>query len=500
MAAPSSRSSIFQLLKQRLVGPKQLELEVSAYGKLPIYKDFLRHGLAAPEAQAFRRWLDRGVSKFWELHDAYRDQPIPTQALMVSFPATSHQVLAYLWDSHDHGGLRRFPFVLFVSLPQSKADAPLSLLFALDQLIEQGEAMRHQLASMETLDEYYPFIRTARVQLEIHSDKSLKERLGERKEPNLGDLGDIFYGEHDTRDRWPALIRHLGHLAAQTQSELAIRLPRTEALPPWELHALWCLLLKRARSNTRKPLQLIFPPRVGSGGVTLLHRELRPEDIFVFHPEMPEYQGVDDLRRRVPGAQPLAQPVAPPTEPSAPPVEPTVDGELADGPSATVSDATSDEPPADGATPEDPVLSSDDTISGEEDDGDFGEVDGDEEDGDVAEADGDGEDRDVGEADGDRKDGSGEDGDADEVEAGDEPPVEDSRHDAPETDPTAHSSTPETDAETGTETGAETGTTDPMPTDAPPEPASLPVFVSAMGKHQRALPPIALLNNDLLTD
>lgn len=303
MKAPTThRSSIFQILKQHFVGPKKIDLQVSAYGKLPIYKDFLRQGLAGQDAQMFRRWLDRGASKFWAERDGYRESEIPPHAFMVAFPATGHQLLGYLWGSHDHGGLRSFPFVLFVSLPVSKSPAPLSLLHALDQVVEQAQAMRRKLSSMHSLDEYYPFIRTARMQIEMHSEKSLREQLDQREEPTIGDLGDIFYGEDDPADRWPHLIRHVQTMA-EGQTPVSSRLPRTEALPAWELNALWCLMLQNARQVSRNPLQLFYSPGDGTQGVTVLHRDLQPEDIFALHPEMPDYDAIQDLRREVPGTQ-----------------------------------------------------------------------------------------------------------------------------------------------------------------------------------------------------
>jgi hypothetical protein len=80
------------------------ELSLSTYGKLPIYKDFLRTNLAGPEAVAVKGWLDRGFSRFWESRDACRDLKIEPHAFLLLLPDTSHYVLGYLWGSHDSGG------------------------------------------------------------------------------------------------------------------------------------------------------------------------------------------------------------------------------------------------------------------------------------------------------------------------------------------------------------------------------------------------------------
>ena len=314
MKAPASRSSIFQLLKQHFTGPKRVELPVSAYGKLPIYKDFLRHGLAGQEAQAFKRWLDRGVSRLWAVHESYRDEEIPSLALLLSFPATGKSVLGYLWGSHDHGGLRRFPFALFVSLP-APTSSNLPLLFALDQVVEQASALRRKLERVSSLDAYYPLIRTSRFHLEIHGEKVLKERLLERREPTVGDLADVFYGEDDEADRWPALLRHLRRSGESSGKPFSGRLPSTGALPAAELVSLWSLLLGDSRRQARRPLQLIYSPGASYAGITLLYRDLQPEDIYAFHPEMPGYEAIDDFRHDVPGARRRAPEPAPPEEP-----------------------------------------------------------------------------------------------------------------------------------------------------------------------------------------
>ncbi len=289
------RSSLFQLLRQQLRsfrGPRTVELPVSAYGKLPIYKDFLRHGLAGAEAQALKKWLDRGISKYWAANEAYRDSEIRPHAFLLGFPATGRQVLGYLWGSHDQGGLRRFPFVLFVSLPASSAAAGLD---ALGQVAEQGAALRGKLATLPDLDAFRPLIRTATLTLTLRSDREVRERLAAAEAPTVGELGASFFGT-EAETRWPAL---LAHLRRRRDSEVAVnaRLPSSDAVPAARLVVLWCLLLEGARKSSRTPLQVLFATEEPDAGITLLHRDLRSDDIFALHPEMPDYEYITDLRR-----------------------------------------------------------------------------------------------------------------------------------------------------------------------------------------------------------
>lgn len=47
-------------------------------------------------------------------------------------------------------------------------------------------------------------------------------------------------------------------------------------------------------------MQLVCPLDRGGDGIVLLRRELRPEDVCAFHPQMPGYELIEDLRETVP--------------------------------------------------------------------------------------------------------------------------------------------------------------------------------------------------------
>ncbi|MEM7353139.1 MAG: TagF domain-containing protein, partial [Acidobacteriota bacterium] len=205
---PLSRSSLFQLLN--FGRPRELNLPLSAYGKLPIYKDFLRHGLAGEEAQAFKKWLDRGISKHWALHELYRDHAIGSFALLLTFPGTGNQILAYLWGSHDHGALRRFPFTVFVALPSSRSLAPLERLDALAQVVAEGRALRRELEGLRGVDDFYPLIRIRTLRLTLQGDRQIQERYLNAEVPRVGELGASLFGE-EAGVRWPALLAWLKH-------------------------------------------------------------------------------------------------------------------------------------------------------------------------------------------------------------------------------------------------------------------------------------------------
>ncbi len=292
--SPLSRSSLFQLLN--FGRPRELNLPISAYGKLPIYKDFLRHGLAGEEAQAFKKWLDQGISKSWAGREGYREHEIGSFALLLSFPATGNQILAYLWGSHDHGGLRNFPFAVFVSLPSSRSLAPLERLDALAQLVAHGRALRRELEGLSGVEDFYPLIRTRTVGLTLHGDRRIQERYLNAEVPRVGELGTSLFGEQ-AKARWPALLAWLKYPPKEEgRLPMAARLPSSALLASERLAALWCLLASRRR---RGPLQVLWATDAKSG-ITILHRALKPEDILALHPDMPGYSEIIDMRHTWP--------------------------------------------------------------------------------------------------------------------------------------------------------------------------------------------------------
>lgn len=86
------------------------EPPLQLYGKLPIAKDYLRVGCGSDAGRGLRQWLDRGFSG--EVGDA---APVLPYALRFLWSDPGGEVLqGTLRPSSDAGGLRVFPFALFV--------------------------------------------------------------------------------------------------------------------------------------------------------------------------------------------------------------------------------------------------------------------------------------------------------------------------------------------------------------------------------------------------
>jgi type VI secretion system ImpM family protein len=292
-------------------GPKIARSSWSAYGKLPLYKDFLRHGLAAPEAQSYRQWLDRGFSRHWDEDPACKPHKIAPHAFSLSFDGLARRVAGCLWGSHDHGELRSFPFTLFVSLPAGSGLGDLSILRALEEVAQSATALRSTLDAAPDVQTFYHRLRESSLTLRLEREKALAGRLEkETAGVTVRAFAGSLYGE-EAATLWPALLAYLGRrrAAARTRDRaatppLACRLPVSPLLPVALQAEFWSALILGAGARGKEPLNVILPWKGAdpAGGLLILERNLRPDDVFVFHPEPPHYDFLEDLRKAVPGA------------------------------------------------------------------------------------------------------------------------------------------------------------------------------------------------------
>jgi type VI secretion system ImpM family protein len=305
---------IFDALRGKLSSPKKVEPAVSVYGKLPFYKDFLRSSLAGKEAQAVKQWLDRGFSHYWGANQLYSSYSIDPHGFLLRFPGTGKQVLGYLWGSHDQGKLRHFPFALFVALPAGKDPVPsLATIAALGQLITHARRLRYELNQMTSVESFYGWSRRLKVALTIHPELTVEAELADELcRWTVEQLATTLYQDHAAAT-WPALLAYIKRHQEQVQAgvhgiSLAVRLPSTETgLSILQQVQMWCRLLGLGSSRKDPPMNLLVPLYEGRPGIIVLQRRLRPEDIYALHPEMPEYEFVEDLRAEVPRSREQSQ-------------------------------------------------------------------------------------------------------------------------------------------------------------------------------------------------
>ncbi|HEX4963758.1 MAG TPA: TagF domain-containing protein [Thermoanaerobaculia bacterium] len=299
-------------------GPKIAKPSWSAYGKLPLYKDFLRHGLAAPEAQGFRQWLDRGFSRHWDEDEACSSHSIAPHAFSLCFDGLARRLAGCLWGSHDHGELRSFPFTLFVSLPAGSGVGDLSVLRALEEVAQSAGTLRCTLDAAPDVQAFYQRLRESSLTLRLERDKALVARLEkETQGTSIRAFAESLYGADAAAVRWPALLAYLDRRRSASRTRdrdaatppLACRLPVSPLLPALLQAELWSAFVLGAGAKGKEPLNVLLPWKgEPEGGILILERNLRPDDVFAFHPSPPHYDFVEDLRHAVPGT------AAPPPE------------------------------------------------------------------------------------------------------------------------------------------------------------------------------------------
>lgn len=288
-------------------GPKRVELPLGIYGKLPFYKDFLRANATGAEATAFRAWLDRGFSRFWEADAASREADLPPHGFVLHLPGTDGAVLGRMRGSHDSGGLRRFPLVLFVSQPAGKgAGRALANLHALTQVLPALLEADQLLTSLDGVEAFYARARDLVVRASIvEHDAVLNQLRSDVEGLSVAGLARGMYGEAAER-LWLALLGYLGR--QQTSGRLAVRLPVAPEPPAATQALLWTAVLAGAEPRKQAPVSVLLPLTEPDAGLVLVQRELRPDDALLFNPACRDYEFVEDLRREVPGAadpQPL---------------------------------------------------------------------------------------------------------------------------------------------------------------------------------------------------
>lgn len=297
-------SGFFQTL---MGGPRRVELPLGIYGKLPFYKDFLRANATGADATAFRAWLDRGFSRFWEADATSREADLPPHGFVLHLPGTDGAVLGRLRGSHDAGGLRRFPLVLFVSQPAGKgAGRALANLQTLTKSLQGLLEADQWLSNVSGVESFYARARDLVLRASVtEHDGVLAQLRGDLDGLTVAGLARGMYGEAAER-LWPSLLAFLGR--QQASGRLAVRVPVAPEPAAATQALLWTALLVGAEPRRQAPVSVLLPLTEPDAGLVLVQRELRPDDALLFNPACRDYEFVEDLRRDVPGTgdgQPL---------------------------------------------------------------------------------------------------------------------------------------------------------------------------------------------------
>ncbi len=293
---------------------RTVRVALNAYGKLPIYKDFISAGLTEPGAREFRNWLDRGFSHRWSADDGYRETEIPRHLFLLRLPESGAVVTGCLWGSRDEGGLRRFPFTLFAALPEGhRAADPLTATESLEALDRQADAVGRDFGPGGSLAGFYRAYRGAELDLPVKPPERIRrEGRLDFERVTVSAFAASLYGV-DAEACWPALLAGLEAVSAAGRGDAprAARLPLSGALSRSRELQFWLLRLSRAGARREAVTGLLYPAGTSASRATVFFRDLRPEDFFLLHPGRSDYPYAEDLSAR-------PAPAAPPAEVNAP--------------------------------------------------------------------------------------------------------------------------------------------------------------------------------------
>jgi len=133
---------MIQYLKQRYSG---LQLPLQAYGKLPIYKDYISL-ILSEEAFLWREWL-------FERDDQSSAIPDTPHPFMFVYSIKTRLIVGIITTSSD--GSRHFPFTVFVSFHYRKLKK-----IELSQVFLQLEAVYENLLNLKTIEQCYEYLKT----------------------------------------------------------------------------------------------------------------------------------------------------------------------------------------------------------------------------------------------------------------------------------------------------------------------------------------------------
>ncbi len=279
-----------------------------AFGKLPVYKDFISAGLTDDVSREFRDWLSNGFSRHWSSRDDCRSAEIPLHAFLLRLPQSRKMAVGALWGSTDQGGLRKFPFALFTILPTGKPVA--SVLTALDYLPvfeSRAREIRRKYDAGGSLGAVYQELRGARIELPVRKEDEIRVRLAEAlAHSRVGSLARALF-ENDAPAQWAALLSGLDAAARRPAAgAAAFRLPLADGTPPLHQLKLWTVRLAKATPAGAGPIGVLYRTGGELARGVIFFRDVRAEDILLFHPAAIPTDFVEEIPP--PGRRTAAEP------------------------------------------------------------------------------------------------------------------------------------------------------------------------------------------------
>ncbi len=221
-----------------MFGFKPAAPALQAYGKLPIAKDYQRVGASEGAARTLRDWLDQTFS------GAAAGAELAAPLRFAFAPEREEPLLGTLWPSADSGGLRKFPFALFIErrrralveaashgfASEAPAFAAFDAWYAARSNYGDGQAL---LAALRG--------RT----LEVKEPQGSAEAVEPASVPWREWLGALWPQNGDTELQ--ATLQTIAKLAPAVPTSVALRLPLVVDLPFADQIGAWLEALRGLR-------------------------------------------------------------------------------------------------------------------------------------------------------------------------------------------------------------------------------------------------------------
>lgn len=272
-------------------------LELRGYGKLPIYKDYILLGCEPEGASEFKHWLDVAFGlRIASLGDR-NVRPESPKRLLWMLPGTGQAAVASIWPSSDEGGLRKFPFSFFATVPKSALGAP-----------SIPDRLPHLLGVWQTLESHYGESNSA-ADIGAFYEQFRERSMQTVAVDTTGDGGTSLeqwiqaFGAADSGEFAGKLTENISELIASGReydsggASLAVRLPLAPGISQSFQIEMWMAVFQKHLKKCSRWPSMLLPgaDAEAAKSICFLWRDIEEEDSMLFDTSISDEVNVDDV-------------------------------------------------------------------------------------------------------------------------------------------------------------------------------------------------------------
>jgi hypothetical protein len=172
-------------------------------------------------------------------------------------------------------------------------------------MIAAGRRWHHESTQLTSLEDFVRWSRGLILEVTLKPEQEMiSDILSGADALTMDDFTTGLWQEGSDLE-WPALLSYMDRHHDRVKkhrhpTDLAVRLPSSGRLPLVLQAQYWTLIIERFDNRRERPFQILMPLYEDKAGITVILRNLRPDDVFAFHPQMPLNEHIEDFRRSVP--------------------------------------------------------------------------------------------------------------------------------------------------------------------------------------------------------